>query len=254
MSRTQQRIVVWGGLLVAWQIFGMIAGPFYFASVTETGSGLVQFISNGHLTQLAESLRQLLVGYGLSVLVGVPAGIIIGASLIGEATLGVYVRALFVTSLEAMLPFFILLFGAGLQLRVVVVFLFSVLYITINTAAGVRNIDARYIETARSFGASRLQLARHVIVHGALPYIAAGLRLGWGFAVKGMVIAELWVTTGLGGLLRDLGGTRQLDQYFAITLLIVAVGAIGSWAIERVQLLVAPWSEVQRGVRGFKGE
>ena len=65
-----------------------------------------------------------------------------------------YVRALFVTSLEALLPFLILVSGSGLQLRVTVVFLFAVLYITMNTAAGVRNVDPGHIETARASDAA----------------------------------------------------------------------------------------------------
>ena len=80
-----------------------------------------------------------------------------------------------------------------------------------------------------------------MIVYDALPYIFAGLRLGFGFAVKGMVIAELWVTTGTGKLLVDLGGSRQLGMYFAMALLIIAVGALGSWLIQLLQRAVAPW-------------
>lgn len=247
LSRTKQRIVVWGGIIVAWQIFGMIAGPFFFASFTATVQGFYEIVAEGHLGPLGLSLRQLLIGYGLAVVVGVPAGIFIGASWIGEASIALYVRALFVTSLEAMLPFLIILVGSDLQLRVAVVFLFAVLYITINTTAGVRDVDVRYLETARAFGASWFAVARKVIVYSALPYIFAGLRIGWGFAVKGMVIAELWVVTGIGRVLVDLGGTRQLDKYFALALLIVSIGGLGGWVLRRIQRFIAPWSEVSGG-------
>jgi len=251
-SKTTQRLVVWGGLLVAWQIFGMLAGPFFFASLTQTVGGFVELAREGDLAPIAKSFEQLFLGYGLAVVVGIPAGIFIGSSLFGEAALGMYVRALFVTSLEALLPFLIIVVGSGLELRVTVVFLFAVLYITMNTAAGVRDVEARYIETARSFGVRGVQLARKVIVHASLPYIFAGLRLGFGFAVKGMVIAELWVTTGTGKLLVDLGGQRQLDKYFAIAIAIVLVGVVGSWLIQWVQKVIAPWSEIQGGVRGLR--
>jgi ABC-type nitrate/sulfonate/bicarbonate transport system permease component len=251
LSKGRQRLIVWGGILLAWQIFGMIAGPFFFASATQTAAGFVELARNGDLAPLGTSVQQLLIGFGLAAVVGVPAGIFIGSSMFGEATMGLYVRALFVTSLEALLPFLIILTGTGLQLRVTVVFLFAVLYITMNTAAGVRDVEARYIETALSFGANRVQLARKVIVHASLPYIFAGLRLGFGFAVKGMVIAELWVTTGTGKMLIDLGGNRQLDRYFALALSIVAIGSVGSWLIQVAQRRIAPWSEVQGGVRGF---
>lgn len=251
LSRGRQRLIVWGGLLIAWQVFGMIAGPFFFASVTDTVRGLVELVSDGQLLKLVKSFEQLLIGYALAVAVGIPAGIYIGSSWVGEATLGVYVRALFVTSLEALLPFLIILVGSSLQFRVVVVFLFAVLYITINTTAGVRDVDRGFVETARSFGASRLEMARKVILPASIPFVFSGLRLGWGFAVKGMVIAELWVATGTGKLLIDLGGTRQLDRYFAIALLIVVVGAVGSSLIRLAQRAVAPWAAIAHGVRGL---
>jgi ABC-type nitrate/sulfonate/bicarbonate transport system permease component len=251
LSRRRQRLVVWGGLLIAWQVFGMIVGPFFFASVTDTIRGLVEIVSDGALVTLLKSFEQLLIGYALAVAVGIPAGIYIGSSWVGEATLGVYVRALFVTSLEALLPFLIILVGSSLQFRVVVVFLFAVLYITINTTAGVRDVDRGFLETARSFGASRLEMARKVVLPAAVPFVFSGLRLGWGFAVKGMVIAELWVATGTGKLLIDLGGTRQLDRYFAIALLIVVVGAVGSSLIRLAQRAVAPWAAIAHGVRGL---
>lgn len=251
-SKFSQRLVVWGGLLVAWQIFGMLAGPFFFASFTQTVGGFIDLAREGDLAPVVKSFEQLFLGYGLAVAVGIPAGIFIGSSMFGEAALGMYVRALFVTSLEALLPFLIIVVGSGLELRVTVVFLFAVLYITMNTASGVRDVEARYIETARSFGVRGVQMARKVIVHASLPYIFAGLRLGFGFAVKGMVIAELWVTTGTGKLLVDLGGQRQLDKYFAIAIAIVLVGVVGSWIIQWVQKAIAPWSEIQGGVRGLR--
>lgn len=250
LSKTKQRIVVWGGLLLAWQIFGMIVGPFFFASFTDTVKGGFELARDGNLAPLGESLRQLLIGFGLAALVGIPGGIFIGWGWVGEATLGLYVRALLVTSLEALLPFLIILAGSEFKFRVVVVFLFAVLYITLNTAAGVRNVDRGFVETARSFGASRIQLARKVVLVSAIPFVFAGLRLGWGFSVKGMVIAELWVATGTGKILIDLGGTRQLDKYFALALLIVSIGAIGSWILRVIQKRIAPWASVSAGVRG----
>lgn len=250
LSKTWQRVVVWGGLILAWQIFGMIVGPFFFASFTDTIRGGYELAAAGNLNPLLDSLRQLLIGFGLAALVGIPAGIFIGWSWVGEATLGLYVRALLVTSLEALLPFLIILAGSELRFRVVVVFLFAVLYITLNTTAGVRDVDRGFIETARSFGASRLQLARKVILVAAIPYVFAGLRLGWGFSVKGMVIAELWVATGTGKILIDLGGQRQLDKYFALALIIVMMGAFGSFVLRALQKRIAPWAAVSAGVRG----
>ena len=82
----------------------------------------------------------------------------------------------------------------------------GVLPILINTYAGVQNTDPDLLEAARSFGARRGQLFRHIMLPGALPYIVTGLRLGAGMAMVGTVIAELQTAlAGLGYLMAQFG-------------------------------------------------
>ena len=75
----------------------------------------------------------------------------------------------------------------------------------------------------------------------ALPYIITGLRLGLGHAVKGMVIAELWVIVDTGKRLIDLGFARKLPEYFALALWIVIFGAVASQLLLILQKRLTPW-------------
>ncbi len=197
---------------------------------------------------MAGSLSQLLVGFVLAVIVGLPLGLVIGGSRVGEAAFGHYVNALYVTSKEALLPLLIILLGVGFEYRVGVVFLFSVLYMIVSVAAGMRDVDPNLLETARSFGASRAQVGRFVAMPSMVPFIFAGLRLAYGFAIKGMILAELWVLGGTGRLLADLGLNRDLDQYFAAAVIIALVGVAGSWGLQMMERRVAPWSTSTRGL------
>jgi ABC-type nitrate/sulfonate/bicarbonate transport system permease component len=88
----------------------------------------------------------------------------------------------------------------------------------------------------------------YVVLPSMVPFLFAGLRLGFGAALKGMVLAELWVITGTGGLLVQLGGERRLAAYFALGLLVSATGVLGAQLIRRIERLVAPWT----AFRGYR--
>ncbi|NJD27411.1 MAG: ABC transporter permease subunit [Chloroflexi bacterium] len=236
-----QRGVVWGIIVVAWQTFGLIRGPFYFPTFTDTILGFVRLVVEGDLIVMAASLQQLLVGFALAVVIGIPVGLILGGSRSGEAVLGHYINAWYVTSKEALLPLMIILLGVGFEYRVGIVFAFSALYVIVNVATGMRDVSPSLIETARSFGASRRQVIVKIALPSVVPFMFAGIRLGYGFAIKGMVIAELWVLGGTGGLLADLALQRELDRYFAIALIIALVGVAGSSIIRTLERHITPW-------------
>jgi NitT/TauT family transport system permease protein len=201
-------------------------------------------IRDGGLRTLLTSYRQMLAGFGLAVVVGVPIGLLIGASEFFRAAFGWLVDALFVTSLVAVLPFVILLSGTDFSFRVTVVFLFSSFYLIMNPAAGVRSVDPELREMARSFSAGRFRTMRTVTAPSVLPFILAGMRLALAQAVQGMVVAELWISTGSGKKLRDLGGARRLGEFFALASLVVIIGIGLSWLILRLQRRLTPWATV----------
>lgn len=246
-----QRVVTWGALLVLWEWFARSVGPFFFPSLASVGEGFVVLFQEGTLLLVAQSFQQMLVGFGLAVLVGVPLGLLIGTFRTVEWFLGPYVNILFVTSLAAVLPFIILAFGTGFEFRVAVVFLFSIFYIIINPANGVRSIDADVVEMARSFNAGPVRTFFAITLPGTLPFIVAGLRLGLGQAVQGMIIAELWVTIGTGRKLVTLGLDRELGEFFALAAVIVLVGTILTHLLLVMQERLSPWSvDVASTVKG----
>ena len=246
-----QRVLTWGFLLVLWEWFARSVGPFFFPSLASVAQGYVELFNEGTLLLVAQSFQQMLLGFGLAVVVGVPLGLLIGSFRLVEWFLGPYVNILFVTSLAAVLPFIILLFGTGFQFRVAVVFLFSIFYIIINPANGVRSIDPDIREMARSFNAGPVRTFFSVTLPGTLPFIVAGLRLGLGQAVQGMIIAELWVTIGTGRKLVTLGLDRHLGEFFALASVIVIVGTLLTHMLLVTQERLSPWSvDVGATVRG----
>jgi ABC-type nitrate/sulfonate/bicarbonate transport system permease component len=136
-----------------------------------------------------------------------------------------------------LIPTLVVALGLGLEIRVVTVFLFCVPIIALNSYSGTRSVDSRWLEMASSFGASGFKRMLRVVLPAAVPGIAAGVRLGVGRALVGMVVAELLiVSVGLGLLIQRYEGLLQTAELYATILSIIALGyamARGSQALER---------------------
>lgn len=248
-----QRAIVWGALLLAWEVAARRAGAFFLPTVGSVLRGYAAIVADGGVWLLAGSLRQMLAGFALAALVGVPLGLAIGTFRSVEWALGIYVRALLVTSLTALLPFLILFFGTGFRFRMSVVFLFAIVYIVTSTAAGVHAVDRGLSEMASAYGASTLRRFAFVTVPGSLPFVISGLRLGLGQAVQGMIVAELWVTLDTGRRLVALGLARELGEFFALASLVALAGALLTHLLLVAQRRLTPWQpEVRASVGGHE--
>ncbi len=239
--RWLQRLIVWGAMAALYEVAAIVAGPFFLPRVSAIGEGIVQLVTAGHLATIGGSLQQMLIGFGLALAVGIPVGMAMGASKFLDYILGMYINAMFVTSLVALLPLLIVIVGVDLQFRVTVVFLFSVFFIILNTASGVRDVDRALIGTARAFMASRFRLFFSVRFPASLPFIVAGARLGLANAFSGMILAELWVTRDTGLLLTLLGLNRDLPRFFAIVLLVTLLAAASATALKAAERRFVPW-------------
>lgn len=237
------RAVVWGLLIAIWAIAAALRDSVLFPGPGATVSGVGELFSEGHIDTILSSFRALFIGFALAAAVGIPLGLLMGSARLADEFLSPYVNTMFIVSKEALLPLFIVLFGTQLSFRVVVVFVFAVFLIVINTAAGVRTVDPRLIETARGFGLSRLHIFTKIVLPASLPFVVSSLRIGFGLALKGMVIAELWVTVGVGQLLSTFASFLRTDMLFAVTFVIVAAAVVCTEAIAWLERRVRGWAK-----------
>ncbi|GAB2460641.1 ABC transporter permease subunit [Nocardioides hungaricus] len=229
------RVLAYSSILVVWQVTAMIRGPFYLPTIPEVLAAMPRLVSEGYVGTLAISLEQLIYGFGLSLLVAIPLGALMGASKAADAVLTPFVNALYVTSKESLLPLLIIIFGAGMGYLVAVVVFFAVFFPIMNTAAGVRYVEGSVTEISKAFCTGRWRTFTRIYLPAAAPFVIAGVRLGLGMAIKGMVIAEIWISIGTGYLLRQFGGLRELDLYFALAILIVAVALLADKMLHLVE-------------------
>jgi ABC-type nitrate/sulfonate/bicarbonate transport system permease component len=123
-----------------------------------------------------------------------------------------------------------------------VVFLFAIFVIIINTMTGVKQVDTVLLEMARSFGAREREIFFKIMLPAALPAIMAGLRLGMGRAVKGMVTAEMLLTlTGIGAMIMQYGSSFATDSLFAVILTILLVALLAMKAVQWIDRRLTGW-------------
>jgi NitT/TauT family transport system permease protein len=230
-------------LAALWEIAGRTGNARLLPPLSKVLSAWVDIFVSGQLFQaLAVSLQALVLGFGLSVLFGVPLGLLMGRYRRLEVFLDVYMTALLTVPMISFIPFLVIAFGLGLHSRVWIVFLFAFVIIAINTTAGVRNVDPTLTEMAASFGARERELFVKVILPAALPMIMAGIRLGMGRAVLGMVTSEMILAVvGFGAMLMTFGASFNSPALFATILTIVVLAVALLAAIQYLDRRLTPW-------------
>ena len=194
----------------------------------------------------AESLQVLFYGLGFSILVGVPLAVLMARVRPIDWALDLPINALYSTPMVALVPLLVLWFGIYLQAKVIVVFLFAVFPILINTYQGVRECDKNMLEVARSFRSPEWRMWQDVLLPFALPYIAAGIRLAIGRGLVGMVIAEFYTTiSGLGYMITRYAHIFETDKTFVPVILLMFLGVSLTSALKWVERRIAPWSRAE---------
>jgi len=230
-------------LALLWEIAGRTGNSRLLPPLSIVVVAWFELLVSGQLFRaLSISLQAMALGYVLSVLFGVPLGLLMGRYRRLESFLYIYMTALLTVPMISFIPFLVIAFGLGLHSRVWIVFLFAFVIIAINTTAGVRNVDATLTEMARSFGARESDLFLKVIVPAALPMIMAGLRLGMGRAVLGMVTSELILAVvGFGAMLMTFSASYNSPALFATILTIVLLAVALLALIQYLDRRLMPW-------------
>lgn len=218
------RLAAFLGFGLLWQAGANRSNALMIPGFFETMAAASRMLITGEFwNAMLISNQSLVIGFSLAIVTGIPIGAAMGRFRILEKLTEPIVSILLVTPMAAIIPLIMMAIGIGLTSRVLLVYVFSVVMILVQTKTGVRQTDAALIEMSRAFGASEFKIWREILLPASVPSIMTGIRIGLGRAITGMVIAELLlVSVGLGGLvLRYRGFFRAADMY-ALIILIVA--------------------------------
>jgi NitT/TauT family transport system permease protein len=238
----------WGSVLAGlalWQLVGVyvIHNALFLATPTQSFASLVKLWNGGILqTDVIVSGEEFAIGFLIASAAGIVIGLFTATFDRISLVLTPWISGFYATPIIAVAPLLILWFGVGIWSKIAVVISLVVFPMIISTEAGIRNADPQLIETARSFGATQRQIFTKVLLPGALPLIIAGLRLGVGRGLIGVVVGELAGSrAGIGFLINEASQVFNMPELFAGVIVLAAAGIVLTAGFERAERILVPW-------------
>ena len=180
------------------------------------GLATVGFVDSTLLQHIGASLYRIFGALAAAIVIGVPAGLAIAISKVGKGILDPIVEFLRPLPPLAYLPLIIIWLGIGEASKITVIALAMLPPIIISTVSGVKSASKDHVNAARSFGASRMKLVRHVLLPSAVPSILTGVRIALGAGWSTLVAAELIAAS------RGLGFMIQSAAQFLVTDIVIS--------------------------------
>jgi NitT/TauT family transport system permease protein len=236
---------VLGGLLL-WELISrlLIANPLFLAAPSQIVQAIYALTASGEMQRhLAVSAVEFALGYVIASIIGIVLGFAMANSATAKRALQPWISGLYATPTIALAPLFILWLGIGIWSKVLVVIFLVLFPVTINTEAGLRTTSERLIEMLRSFGASPRQIFFKVSLPSAMPFILAGLKLGIGRGLIGVVVAELFGSrAGLGRLISQSADAFNMPELFAGVVVLAVAGIVMTAGFTWLEGKLVPWT------------
>jgi NitT/TauT family transport system permease protein len=228
MKSAVRKIVFFAALILAWSLMSRarLWSDTLFPSPGQVWGNLADNFRNHTLmTAIGVSMRRVCIGYLISLLVGVPLGILLARIEFLADTVGSVVVGLQSLPSICWLPLALLWFGLNDKAILFVVIMGSFVSITVAVQDGVRNLPPGYVRGARTLGARGVALYTEVLLPASLPAILTGAKLGWAYAWRALMAGELlFATIGLGQMLEEGRTLGDMSQVIAVMIVIIAIG------------------------------
>ena len=204
-------------------------------AITDFGNGVVW-------PHIGTSLTEYLWGFAIALVIGIPLGLVAGLSKRVFYLVDPWLSAVYSTPKVALVPLIIIVVGIGMWSKVVVAVLMASVPIAVSVITGVRTVDQRHLDTARSFRAGRWLTFRSVILPSTVPHMLSGLRLGASYALRGVIIGEfIAANEGIGFYVTQSAMTLRSGQMMLGIILLGLFGLATGEVIRKVQDRFEAW-------------
>jgi NitT/TauT family transport system permease protein len=232
--------------LALWEFLSrvVVANALFLAAPTQIFAAIYNLALTGQLwPHITISAAEFAIGYVIASMLGIVMGFAMASSELGKKVLQPWISGLYATPTIALAPLFILWLGIGIWSKVLVVIFLVLFPVTINTEAGLRTTSARLIEMLRSFGATPRQIFFKLSLPSAMPFILAGLKLGIGRGLIGVVVAELFGSrAGLGRLISQSADAFNMPELFAGVIILAVAGIVMTAGFTWLERVLVPWT------------
>jgi NitT/TauT family transport system permease protein len=248
------QLLVFVALMGSWQYLSSqkIIDPFFFSSPSDIVKHIWTWAVDGTTAgplwlQFLVTFEETVLSFVLGGIFGIIFGYALGVNELLSVILGPYIKMINAIPRVVLVPIFILWFGLGMPSKVASGLVLTFFIVFFNAFQGVREVDRNLVNNALLLGASKGQLARHVIIPSALTWILSSLHSSFGFALIGAVVGEfVGATQGLGYLIAQSQGAFDTTGVFAGMLILSITALIADWGVSRLEKRFIAWRYVRK--------
>ena len=245
LARAATLVIVIGGwqLLTTWKVID----PFFWGQPSGIAAKLLDWgqhgTSYGSLwLQVWVTMEEALLGFVFGVAGGVVLGVLLGQVRFLADVLGPYIKAMNAIPRIVLGALFVVWLGLGITSKVMLAAVLVFFMVFFNAFQGVREVDRNLVANARILGASRLQVARNVVLPSALTWIIASLHVAFGMSIIGAIVGEfLGAQKGLGLVIATAQNNFDPNGMFAAMVIIAAIALIAEALIGRLERRLLSW-------------
>jgi NitT/TauT family transport system permease protein len=236
-------VALWQGVCVLFAI-----PEFIFPAPTQIAQAMGEF--SGPIAEAAwKTFWVTMVGFGISIVVGVLLGFLVGSSRLAYAAVYPLLVAFNAVPKAAIVPILIVWFGIGVGPGILTAFLISFFPITVNMATGLATLEPELEDVLRVLGAKRMDVLMKVGLPRSMPFFYGSLKISITLAFVGTVLAEMTAgDSGIGYLMQSAGSQQRLALAFAGLVVIGAMAMIMYELFSAVEKHTTAWAH--RGSQG----
>jgi NitT/TauT family transport system permease protein len=238
------RLLLLACLLVVWQLIsGPLVNPLFISSPLAIAQQVIAWNSDGSLWfHTAITLQETLFGLFYGLISGILAGFLFGIQPLLAKIFDPFIIAIYSIPKIALAPLFILWFGIGIQMKVILAAVTVFFLVFLNTLAGVRNVDQDLIDAVLLMGGKGRDIMLKVIIPSATGYILTGLRIAIPYALIGAVVAELIASNrGIGYLIDNSATEFDTAGVFAALLVLTIIAGILNAIVNLIDRKTSRW-------------
>ena len=232
-------------VVIGWELLAdyVVKSDLIFASLSSIFERAWQMAGTGKLwVNIRVSGAEFVLGYGAATVFGITLGIGLALNRSFAQYVEPWMSALYATPMIALAPIFIVLLGIGIYSKIAIIFIEAFFPIAVNTSLGIRSTDRDLIEASESFGASRAQVIRTVLLPNAYPFIIAGMRIAVARGLAGVLISEIFGSeAGVGNMIWFSAESYDMPTLFTGVFILAGTSIILMTTLARFEKRVAPW-------------
>jgi NitT/TauT family transport system permease protein len=236
---------VTGAWLVATEL--ELVSPLILVSPIRTAETLIRYVQTEVFwTHFRVTLTEVAAAYSIAVAAGLTLGILLGSFRRVDAVFEPLVVGFYSLPSVVLYPLFFLVLGLGPLSKIAFGAVYALFPIAMNTIAGFRGVEPRFVTSAIAMGASRWQIATKVVMWAVLPSVLTGLRVGLNLSLTAVLAGEILASErGLGFLVRQFATTFETARLLSLVCVVLAGAALAHWGLSLLERRLAPWREAQ---------